>query len=193
LGSKSVSTENAEAAFVMIGAVPLAYWYLRLNGFFATANIIVHPDSGTGANQRTDIDVFGIRFPHRAELLFNSMQDDPTILLSSWVPVIVVAEVTTAKCKLNGPWTNPKKQNMQRILRALGAFPSSATDAIANVGRFEDKQYLISLICFGSEQNLELADKYPSVPQLMWTHVKGFIHQRFAQYHREKASPWAMG
>jgi len=47
----------------------LAYWYLRLNGFLSISNFVVHPD--TGGQQRTDVDILGVRFPYRAELLFN--------------------------------------------------------------------------------------------------------------------------
>lgn len=45
----------------------LAYWYLRHNGFLTTVNLVVYP--GQGAEQRTDVDILGVRFSYRAELL----------------------------------------------------------------------------------------------------------------------------
>ncbi|HEV3146870.1 MAG TPA: hypothetical protein VGZ47_23485 [Gemmataceae bacterium] len=57
---------------LIVCAEELAYWYLRLNGCFTIPNFVVHPDSGT--NQKTDIDVFAVRFPFRAEL--PGMKDD---------------------------------------------------------------------------------------------------------------------
>jgi hypothetical protein len=45
----------------------LAYWYFRLNGFVTTVTFGVHPEEGS--EQRTDVDVLGVRSPHRAELL----------------------------------------------------------------------------------------------------------------------------
>ena len=41
----------------------LAYWYLRLNGFLTIENFILHPR--TTGKQKTDIDLVGVRFPHR--------------------------------------------------------------------------------------------------------------------------------
>jgi hypothetical protein len=52
----------------------LAYWYLRLNGFLTIRNFIVHPDAGS--DQRTDVDILGVRFPYRAELSPHDMKDD---------------------------------------------------------------------------------------------------------------------
>jgi hypothetical protein len=48
-----------EAAHSLLNAESLAYWYFRLNGFFAIPNFVVHPERGVG--QRTDIDVLGVR------------------------------------------------------------------------------------------------------------------------------------
>jgi hypothetical protein len=48
----------------------VAYWYFRLNGFFQIENFVVHPERrGT---QRTDADLLAVRFPHRAERLFDN-------------------------------------------------------------------------------------------------------------------------
>lgn len=40
----------------------LAYWYLRLNGFFPIANFVVHKTDGV--EHRSDVDVLAIRLPH---------------------------------------------------------------------------------------------------------------------------------
>lgn len=56
----------------------VAYWYFRLNGFLQIENFVVHPERRGG--QRTDADLLAVRFPHRAERLFDDpndiMQDD---------------------------------------------------------------------------------------------------------------------
>jgi len=57
-----------------MSAEELAYWYFRLNGFLNIPNFVIHPD--TGSEQRTDVDLLGVRFPYRSELLLNSMRDD---------------------------------------------------------------------------------------------------------------------
>jgi hypothetical protein len=53
--------------FVGIKTEKLVYWYLRLNGFLTIENFVVHPDQSR--EQRTDVDIIGVRFPFRAELL----------------------------------------------------------------------------------------------------------------------------
>lgn len=91
-----------------IGSEKLAYWYLRLNGFLTITNFVVHPDFGR--SQRTDVDILGCRFPYRQELLENSMLDDKALIMSESKPTIVIAEVKSNTCNLNGPWTDPEKK-----------------------------------------------------------------------------------
>jgi hypothetical protein len=51
----------------------VAYWYFRLNGFFQIENFVVHPERR--GSQRTDADLLAVRFPHRAERLFDDPND----------------------------------------------------------------------------------------------------------------------
>lgn len=168
----------------------LAYWYLRLNGFLTTVNFVVHPD--TGGSQRTDVDILGVRFPHRSELLIKPMDDDPTLILDRSRTVFVIAEVKASLCSLNGPWTNEKDKNMHRVIRSIGLVPiSSVNDIAASLykdGKWENNQFLLSLMCFGRDENSELYDRYPKVPQINWTKVTQFIFDRFHRYSRQKAS-----
>jgi len=97
----------------------LAYWYFRLNGFLTTVNFVVHPEQG--AEQRTDVDILGVRFPYRAELLTDPMEDEPLFRQEARRPYIVFAEVKKDRCKINGPWTRKDDQNMHRALTSVGA------------------------------------------------------------------------
>ena len=98
----------------------LAYWYLRLNGLLTTTNFIVHPDRGR--DQETDVDVLGVRFPHRAENLERPMKDDDFFVNIRDRTLVAIAEVKSGRCDLNGPWTNPRRRNMLRVLMAIGLF-----------------------------------------------------------------------
>ena len=63
----------------------VAYWYLRLNGFLQIENFVVHPERRGG--QRTDADLLAVRFPYRAERLFDNPHDimrDDEARLSLW-------------------------------------------------------------------------------------------------------------
>ena len=88
----------AEEIGPMLTTEKVAYWYFRLNGYFQMENFIVHP-TGKGG-QRTDADLIGVRFPHRAERLIddpdNIMRDDcGTLGLSKNLTDIVIVEVKT--------------------------------------------------------------------------------------------------
>jgi hypothetical protein len=85
----------------------VAYWYFRLSGCLQIENFVVH-SSGRGG-QRTDADLLAVRFPYRAEFLFDQtgpMADDVAALsLSRDMIDAAIAEVKTNQpCTLNGPW-----------------------------------------------------------------------------------------
>lgn len=173
-----------------ISSEQLAYWYLRLNGFLTIPNFVVHPDHGS--NQETDVDVLGVRFPYRAENLQRPMKDDPRFTRVREKSFIAIAEVKSGRCALNGPWTNPERQNMLRVLRAVGAFPQIEVELAAmslyETGRYQCQLYYVSLVCFGSASNPDVGERYPHVPQILWSEVLAFIYNRFREYKRQKAS-----
>lgn len=172
-----------------INSEKLAYWYLRLNGFLTITNFVVHPDYGR--SQRTDVDILGCRFPYRKELLQNSMLDDEFIILSNDKITIVIAEVKRRVCNLNGPWTRPEMQNMNRVLHAVGAFPEQEISVVANglykKGTYENNTHLITLLCLGGQKNPEVEKVHPNVPQILWSDVLAFIYHRFKDYLMQKS------
>jgi hypothetical protein len=185
-----MSTINAHDTPVLIDPEQLAYWYLRLNGFLTTVNFVLHPD--TGANQRTDIDIIGVRFPYRQELILKPMVDDSPFTKIRDVPFVVIAEVKRGLCALNGPWTDPDEKNMHSLLRAIGIVPNdeveSVADALYATGRYSDNRVHLTLFCFGTETNEDLHRRYPVVPQRLWSEVLNFIYDRFIKYRDQKAS-----
>jgi len=174
---------------IRIDPETLAYWYLRLNGFLTITNFVVHPDDWRG-RQRTDVDVMAARFPHRSELLVNPMEDDPALIASRGRILIYVAEVKTGTCNLNGPWTEPDKKNMQRVVRSVGAFPLEERDKVAvalyEEGFYENQSTRMSLMCIGSQENREKRKQFPEVPQITWDHILDFIFRRFNEYRGQK-------
>ncbi len=52
----------------------IAFWYLRLNGFFPLANLVVHHQRGTPGGS-ADIDIVAVRLPHVEETV-GGMADD---------------------------------------------------------------------------------------------------------------------
>ena len=168
----------------------LAYWYLRLNGFLTTINFIVHPDFGR--RQRTDVDIFGCRFPYRKELLFNPMIDDDIFIEIRDRIHIVIVEVKKGTCRFNGPWTNRNKKNMERFLKAIGSFRDIEVDKAAKYlyekGLYQNEHTRVSLMSIGSSKNEELSRTYPNAIQVTWDKVLSFIYSRFNDYSEQKSS-----
>jgi len=172
----------------------VAYWYLRLNGFLQTEDFYVHPVARGSA--RTDADLLAVRFPYRAERLYDNpsdiMQDDTARLgLSRDRIDVVIAEVKTGRCALNGPWTNPDHRNVHRVLAAIGCIPDDKIDFAAQdiyeAGVHESGDQLrIRLVAIGREENWQLRATYPDVPQVTWTDLLGFIFDRHKKYRNQK-------
>lgn len=173
----------------------VAYWYFRLNGFLQIENFIVHPEKRGG--QRTDADLLAVRFPYRAERLFDNpndvMPDDvQRLALSSDMTEVVIAEVKrTEPCRLNGPWTEQGQQNVHRVLAAIGCLPPNSIEQAAadiyQAGLHVSSLGLrIRLVAVGQRGNDELAAKYPKVTQLIWADMLAFIWDRFHAYRRQK-------
>ena len=173
-----------------VEAEKLAYWYFRLNGFLTIPNFVVHDE--WEEQQRTEVDILGVRFPYRAELLVNSMCDDEVLTKIKDKPYIIIAEVKKGRCKLNGPWTNPKEKNMDRVLRAIGAFADDTVSEVAQRlyedGFYENKLCYLSLFCVGKKKNSYWLKKLPNVPQKLWDDILKFIYNRFKKYEEQKAS-----
>jgi hypothetical protein len=164
----------------------LAYWYFRLNGFLTTENFIVHSDRG--ANQRTDADLLAVRFAHRAELLDDPMEDDSRATDCETLLNVIVAEVKTGRCSLNGPWTDPGAGNMKRVLKSIGCVAASAVEpackALYRSGAWSDAAATIRLFALGDSKDDSL--QIPTSQQLTWSEVIGFCVQRFRKYPQTK-------
>jgi hypothetical protein len=79
---------------------------------------------------------------------------------------------------------------MQRVLRTVGALPlhevELAASSLYDKGFYTTQLYFISLFCVGERTNPVVSQNYPDVPQVIWTHVLTFIHERFRKYRRQK-------
>lgn len=175
---------------ITIEAEKLAGWYFRLNGFLTIPNFIVHEDARIG--QRTEIDIFGVRFPNRAELRVNSLEDHALVANLTHKALFVIAEVKAGDktCNINPPWLNPEKENMERVLNAVGIVPPAkarhAAKGIYASGLWEDHEWYVTLLCVGGRRNRELEIKLPGVPQLLWDDLCGFIYRRFRTFWEQK-------
>lgn len=173
----------------------VAYWYFRLNGFLQIENFVVHPEKRGG--QRTDADLLAVRFPYRAERLFDDpnaimVDDERHLALSRDLIDVVIAEVKTNQpCTLNGPWTQEDSQNVHRVLAAIGCVPHDCIDKAAmDIYRAgvhaSDFGHRIRLVAVGREYSDALAVAYPDVTQLTWVNMLEFIWDHFHTYRQQK-------
>ncbi len=162
----------------------LAYWYLRLNGFFTITNFIIHPEYR--GSQRTDVDIAGIRLPYRSEFPPDPGGDDSVFLRGAKKPYFVIAEVKKGECALNGPWTDRARGNLIRFLTDLGPFPSDRTAQVAEElykdGVSDSNSLYCSLFCIGNSVSSEVKTRYPKVPQKTWAQVIHFVYTRFKKH-----------
>jgi hypothetical protein len=174
----------------------VAYWYFRLNGFFQIENFVVHPEKR--GSQRTDADLLAVRFPYRAERLFDDpsdvMADDERGLALSRDRIdVVIAEVKRNQpCTLNGPWTRQDRQNVHRVLAAIGCLPldyiEKAAADIYRTGVHDSKSPVrVRLVAVGREPSEQLSAAYPNVMQLNWPEMLSFIWDRLRRYRQQKA------
>ena len=166
----------------------LAYWYFRLNGFLTTENFIVHPDCGN--NQRTEADLLAVRFVQRRENLVRPMKDDHKVSACATFTNIVIAEIKTGLCALNGPWTKPEADNMRRVLKAIGCLPDNALNVacghLYHQGVWADSMVTIRLFTLGESRADGIC--IPAEQQITWDEVMEFCIGRFKAYRNQKSS-----
>lgn len=167
----------------------LTYWYFRLNGFFTIPKFVVHPDHG--GRQRTDIDVLGIRLPHRRELSLEPMVDDHVFTNVGDKAFVAITEVKMDVINFNQTWLDSEQRNVERILFAAGPF---APERVANVAQeiyargcfVSDDFYHVSLVGVGRRKNIELQGVLPGALQITWTDIGRFVFCRFCHHSDQK-------
>jgi len=176
-----------------ISSEHLAYWFLRLNGFMTTYNFVVHPEQADGNGnfpQQTDVDVMGVRFPHRQENRRRPMADHQSFQADETIQ-LVLAETKSGHCQLNRAWREPHRENMQKVLSAAGVVPPGQLDVVAaslyDTGRWTNGVVSVRWVAFGGSHSRDLAHRFPAVPQFTWVEdVLPFIYTRFCDYKAEK-------
>ena len=167
---------------------PLAYWYLRLNGFLTTPNFVVHPDAGS--NQETDIDAIGIRLGERAENLVRPMADDPRLIDPTRPVHVVLTEAKHGEAAVNQSWLLPDRRNILRVLRAVGVADAARSERIAKRiavrGAYISPRLRVEILCLAGRRSMTLATRLPDAKQVLWSETLEFIYARFTGYHREK-------
>ncbi len=170
----------------MLSPEDVVYWFFRLNGCLTIRNFLVHPDLSGG--QRTDADLIAARFPFREEL---DMSDHPYFLSLRNTTLLFVEIKSAGYCRLNGPWTEPGRANLQRVLRAVGPFPARAVDQVAaelySSGAAPAREIDVAMVAVAQRLNPQLTETHPRAVQLTWSELLAFLYNRLDTYRAQKS------
>jgi hypothetical protein len=169
----------------------LVYWYLRFNGYLTVENFTVHPNFKR--DPEAEADILAVRFPLSAEdpIRFN-FERDHNLILTNRIDFII-GEVKSSLCDINPSWEDPDRENIQYALRWFGHFPEKESnmisEAIYRQKVWRSDSVSIRFVCFGSEENQVLKNKYPDLKQILHSDTMNFICRRLTtgclKLHRE--------
>jgi hypothetical protein len=187
-------------------AETLAYWYLRLNGFFPINQFVLH-DNNADRGPAPDCDLLAIRFPHTHETVGDGHLDHEMLLNPIWgdrnqngnpddrfhiIGVIVEA-------KGGGQETPRNAFNNERVLNSvkrLGFFQFDANGGECEATRFATNLHLnwkhsnerfIAAKLFFAEHPLLDNNAYHAIPL---SNTRRFIRERMAMYRQPKERDW---
>ncbi len=170
----------------------ITYWFFRLNGCLTIENFIIHPDFVYQPDvvQCTDADLLAVRFPYRKEPYhYDDPMEDHELFLVNKTQLYIVEIKKSGYCRLNGPWTITVRENMERVLSAIGFLPRDlipeASKQLYETYEFESEKYRIQLIAIAKKRS----DKLPEKIQFTYSgDILPFIYCRFDKYIRVKSS-----
>jgi hypothetical protein len=175
---------------IQLNAEDIAYWYLRLNGFLCLRNFLVHGDRR--GEDRTEIDVVGVRFRHRREHLSRPMIDDDWIERAKRT-IVVFCDAKKGAYGFNRAWVNHRRKIMESFLALVGVIPREIWDRVArdlyDNGRSEPSPDLLItalLVHHDPQRQVSLRWKGAAVVQL--GQALQFIHRRLNAYDVIKRS-----
>jgi hypothetical protein len=173
-----------------LDAEDIAYWYLRLNGFLCLRNFLVHGDRR--GEDRTEIDIVGVRFRHRREHLDKPMIDDDWIERAKRT-IVVFCDVKKGAQDFNPAWLNQRRRVMESFLALVGVIPEGLWDQTARElygsGRSEpNPDILITALLAHHDPQQLVSLRWKSAEILQLGHALRFVHGRFSAYDVVKRS-----
>lgn len=111
----------------------LAYWYLRLNGFFPIVDFVMH--SGAAFDHTTDCDALAVRPPHVFEEVGGQPDDWDAIIrdhLDAHTTLGIICQVKTGKIEYDKLFREP---HVRYAIARLGLCPDPKTVSESFVGK----------------------------------------------------------
>ena len=167
----------------------IAYWYLRLNGFFSIENFVIHPSENV--DDPSDVDIIAVRFPFVYEEVGGQPNDWDTQFFKSFVPDLPIGLLCEVKTGRNVDVDNLfKPQNVSYAVGRFGFTPHNTTPNYTElVSSVEQKahtvrsDYQIAKVLFSKKDGLKKNDRFFHFPL---SHLIRFLKGRFRKYPKEK-------
>jgi hypothetical protein len=185
-----LNTERAREANPVLTSEDVAYWYLRLNGFLTLKNFLVHGDRR--GEERTEIDVLGVRFQHRREHFANPMEDDAWITKAAST-IVVFCDAKRGARDFNDSWTRRDRRVMESFLALVGIVPQIrwrkvAQDLYRRGQSSPKKGLLLTTLLVHHDPSSMAPVRWPDAPRVQLGHALRFIHERFEIYRNIKSA-----
>lgn len=171
-------------------AETLAYWYLRLNGFFPLRDFVLH--RGEEIQQTSDCDLLAIRFPHVFEEVGGQVGDWDTERFQEWgldlgKPLALIVQVkATTRSTDDGAAFSPKY--LRAALGRTGLWDESVVEgllsALATAPLASSGQPQVAKLLIASKPTRS-DDRYL---RMNLKDTLGFIKKRFRDYQSQKTA-----
>jgi len=164
----------------------LAYWYLRLNGFFLLENFVIHRTEEI--KHSSDIDLMAVRLPFVYEEIGGKPDDWDENLLNNLDPSKVIGILCEAKTGEYNEKELFKSHYIKYALNRFGFIPdlSRYVDMVLNraIYNIPDSNFQVAkLLVVNQGQIPEQREEFicVSIPE-----IREFLHQRIEKYIHNK-------
>jgi len=159
----------------------IAYWYLRLNGFFLIQNFVIHRTEEI--KYSSDIDILGIRLPYVFEEVGGQKDDWDKALLEKLNPNLatgIICEVKTGGFEEEDLF---KRERLTYCLDRFGFAPnlSNATENIFKNSIYTGENFQIVKLFISHEKAMR-----EDFIQLRINDCRQFIEKRINNYKKKK-------
>lgn len=163
----------------------LAYWYLRLNGFFPIGNFVAH--KSIAVKYRGDVDLIGVRLPYVYEEVGGKPDDWDSNLLALFKPNLaigVICEVKTAG------FDKIFREEIVKYSVGRFGFSQDSEEIAKGVSKkaltIVSNTYQIAKILFSNQPGEERIEQSEEFFHISLAYIRKFIKARTARYPKEK-------